>query len=176
MKACELMDEEIKQNLIKLEMTKQKLFAAFAEAKLGDGIGYYQAVALDGYISKSSPKYKEANAQDEQLNRQQLYEIVGSANYYNDFVHVWMDAKGMHFFLPIFLLCAESDTVDKVLRDLVAQEEPKYKELMSLLSVEQKKCIIKSIEDDVDYDSWVAFYLSFKGHECHKCKQTFLYT
>ena len=44
------MDDEIKQNLIKYEAIKQKVFAAFDGVTLGDGIGFWEADARDGYL------------------------------------------------------------------------------------------------------------------------------
>ena len=44
------MDDEIKQNLIKYEAIKQKVFVAFDGFILGDGIGFWEADARDVYL------------------------------------------------------------------------------------------------------------------------------
>lgn len=55
------MDEEIKQNFIKLEIIKQKLFKAFDGVTLGDGIGFWEADSIDGYLTPDTDDYKKAN-------------------------------------------------------------------------------------------------------------------
>lgn len=163
------MDDEIKQNLIKLEIIKQKIFTAFADVTLGDGIGFWEADAIDGYHSSDSQEGKDTKAKDERLDFRKVFDFANELDLYMWFGHLHMDAKGLHFYLPVFLLIGYKDDKETLLRDLVKSEKPKYKELMNLLTVEHKKAIIECIEHDVDYDDWVKFYEGFKGNECRKC-------
>lgn len=164
------MDEEIKQNLLKLEAIKQKLFKAFDGVTLGDCIGFWEADSIDGYLTPDTDDYKKAKANDERYDFRKVYdELSKYENGYRDFASSFMDAKGLHFYFPVMLLVDQSDTIERVLRNLVAMNEPKYVALMQLLTIDQKKAIIEYFEYVVDYDDWIKFYLNFKGHKCHKC-------
>ena len=80
-----------------------------------------------------------------------------------------MDSRGLYFYLPNFLLLADSDITETFLRDLLDAKEPIHIELMNLLTEAQKKAIIESVKYDVDYDAEIEFYINFKGQKCHKC-------
>lgn len=163
------MDEEIKQNFIKLITIKQKLFAAFADVRLGEGIGLWEADAIDDYLSPTDEKYIIAREKDERLDFRKVYNSAKKSNLDYWYGPFYMDAKGLHFFLPNLLLIGCRDVTDNILLGLINAEEPKYIELMNLLTLEHKNCIIEYLEYAVDYDDWVKFYIDYKGQECHKC-------
>ena len=50
---------------MKLEELKKEIEIAFADVKLEDGIGYYEAAAIDDYLSANSKEYKALKAKDE---------------------------------------------------------------------------------------------------------------
>ena len=163
------MDDEIKQNLIKYEAIKQKVFEVFADVKLGDGIGFWESDAIDDYLLPTSEDYLNEKAKDERFDFRKVFDFVEKFKSYPSQIHCFMDAKGLHFYLPVFLLLAD-DTARQIFGEhLIAEENPKYLELMHLLTLKQKKCIIECIENDVDYDKWVKFYVDQGGQECKKC-------
>ena len=163
------MDAEIKQNFIKLITIKQKLFSAFADVRLGDGIGFLEADAIDDYLSPTDEKYIIARENDERLDCKKVYNQAKKTNLDSWYGPYYMDAKGLHFFLPNLLLIGGRDVTDNVLLGLISAEKPEYIELMNLLTLEHKKGIIEYLEYAVDYDDWVKFYIDHKGDECHKC-------
>ena len=163
------MDDEIKQNLIKYEAIKQKVFAAFDGVTLGDGIGFWEADARDGYLLPYMDEYQKEKARDERFDCKKVFEQLEDFDSYPWAVHNWMDSRGLHFYLPNFLLLADSDITETFLRDLLDAKEPIHIELMNLLTEAQKKAIIESVKYDVDYDAEIEFYINFKGHKCHKC-------
>ena len=163
------MDKEIKQNLIKLEIIKQKIFTAFADVRLVDGIGFWEADAIDDYLSPTDEKYIIAREKDEREDLRKVYNSLEKFDLEGNYAPYHMDVKGLHFFLPNLLLIGGRDVADSVLLGLINAEKPEYIELMNLLTLEHKKCIIEYLEYAVDYDDWVKFYVDHKGQECHKC-------
>ncbi len=161
------MDDEIKQNLIKLEILKQKIFTAFADVTLGDGIGFYEANAIDDHVSPTSEEYLKEKALDERLDFRKVYDFVKNFNDYPSNIHCFMDAKGLHFYLPVFLLLCDEDYKQIFFENLISKEKQEYIDLMSLLTVDQKKCIIEIAK--YDYDNQINIYINFKGHKCNSC-------
>lgn len=163
------MDQEIKQNLLKLEAKKQKVFKAFDGVTLGDGTGFWEANALDDYVEPNSDDYLQEKANDERFDFRKVYEFVSKFESYPSQIHRFMDAKGLHFYLPVLLLCA-GDTVNEIfIENLIEGKYPEYVALTKLLTLEQKKCIYECFENEVDYDRWVKYYEDFGGQECKKC-------
>ena len=164
------MDDEIKQNLIKYEAIKQKVLAAFDGVTLGDGIGFWEADARDGYLLPTMEEYQNEKAKDERFDFRKVFDVVEKFRDHSFYAGTsFMDAKGLHFYMPILLLLGGQERRETVLRDLVEQKEPEYIELMLLLTSAQKTVIIETVKYDVDYDAWIEYYINFKGYECHKC-------
>ena len=68
------MDDEIKQNLIKYEAIKQKVFVAFDGFILGDVIGFWEADARDGYLLQTIQLYLGRKQKfDKDLGRRNLF-------------------------------------------------------------------------------------------------------
>ncbi len=165
------MGDEIEQNFIKLEIIKQKVFTAFADVTLGDGIGFWEANAIDDYLSSTDEKYIIAREKDERFDFTKVYNLTEESNFDYWYGPYYMDAKGLHFFLPNLLLIGCKDVMESVLLGIIKAEEPNYIALMNLLTLEHKKCIIEYLEYYVDYDDWVKFYIDYKGQECNKCEK-----
>lgn len=163
------MDDEIKQNLIKLEIIKQKVFTAFADVRLGNGIGFCEADPVYSYFQQTDEKYSTEREKDEREDFREVYNSTENFDLEGYYGSYHMDVKGLHFFLPVLLLRGSRDAMENVLLGLINAEKPEYIELMNLLTLQHKKCIIEYLEYAVDYDDWVKFYIDYKGQECHKC-------
>lgn len=163
------MDDEIKQNLIKYEAIKQKNFIAFADVTLDDGIGFWEADALDDHLLPTSKEYLIAKAQDERFDFRKVFDFVEKFDVYPSQIHCFMDAKGLHFYLPVHLLLAGDIAREIFVENLIEAENLEYLELMNLLTLKQKKWIFECFENDVDYDRWVKYYQNQGGQECKKC-------
>ncbi len=156
-----------KQNLIEYEAIKQKIFTAFADVTLGDGIGFYEANAIDDYLLPTFEEYLKEKALDERFDFRKVFDFVEKFESYPSNIHCFMDAKGLHFYLPVFLLLSDEDYKQIFFENLVSQEKQEYIDLMSLLTVNQKKSIIEIAK--YDYDNQINFYINFKGHKCESC-------
>ncbi len=161
------MDEEIKQNLIKYQAIKQKVFAAFADVTLGDGAGFWEANAIDDYLLPTSEEYKKEKKLDERCDFRKVYDFVSKFDDYPSQIQSFMDAKGLHFYLPIILLLCDENYKEIFFEKLTSQKNLEYIELMLLLTVDQKKCIIETAKHD--YDNRINIYINFKGHKCDSC-------
>ena len=161
------MDDEIKQNLIRYEAIKQKVFTAFADVTLGDGIGFYEANAIDDHVSPTSGEYLKEKALDERFDFRKVFDFIEKFDDYPSQIHCFMDFKVLHFYLPVLLLLFDEDYKQIFFENLVSKEKQDYIDLMSLLTVDQKKCIIEIAK--YDYDNQINFYINFKGHKCNSC-------
>jgi hypothetical protein len=162
-------DEEIKENLQRHEVIKQQIFKAFADVKLGDGIGFYEAGAIDDRLLPTDPSYIEEKARDERDDWRKVFAKLEDKANFDSYRHCFMDAKGLHFYLPIILLLCDSVAQDSVLMHGVIKNTPNNIELMKLLTSEQKQSILDCLEDSVDYEASVNYFINFKGPICHSC-------
>ena len=132
-------------------MTKEDLIndiqLAFADVKLEDGIGLWQAQGIDDYASKE--EIARLRAQDEKNNWMILtYKYLSDCESSLSF----FDAKGMRFHLPKFLIfdILEEEIIKEkeiyapdVLFTLCYEPEDKYQlTRFSLLNIAQVKCVI----------------------------------
>jgi hypothetical protein len=163
------MNGEIKHNLLNYEAIKQKVFTAFADVTLGEGIGFWEADAIDDHLLPTSEEYLIAKVQDERLDFRKVFDFVAKFESYPSQIHCFMDAKGLHFHLPVILLLGDNHTKDSVLQYWFFKEKPEYIELMNLLTLEQKKCIIECIE--YDFECAIQLYENHKGYKCSKCNE-----
>ena len=161
------MYDDIKQTLIKYQAIQQKIFTAFADVKLCGGIGFYEANAIDDYLLPTSEEYKTEKDLDERFDFRKVYDFVEKFDDYPSQIHNYMDAKGLHFYLPVFLLLCDESYKQIFFENLFNQEQQKYVELILLLTVDQKKCIIETAK--YDYDNRINVYINFKGHTCDSC-------
>lgn len=161
------MSNEIKQNLIEYEAIKLKVFTAFADVTLGDGIGFWEANAIDDYLLPISEEYLTEKALDERFDFRKVFDFIEKYESYPSNIHCFMDAKGLHFYLPVFLLLCDEDYKQIFFANLASQKKQEYIDLMSFLTADQKKCIIEIAK--YDYDNQINFYINFKGHKCNSC-------
>jgi hypothetical protein len=163
-------DNEIKENLEKFEKIKQQIFKAFSDVKLGDGIGFYEANAIDDYFTPNDAEYKIARERDEREDCRKVYAMLVSTENFNPSAHCFMDAKGLHFYMPVILLILDIVVHESVFLPWKYRPDVQ-KELFQLLSIEQKQAIIDSFAYGVDYEDSVAYYENYKGDYCEHCKK-----
>jgi len=92
-------------------MTKAELIKnisdAFQGVKLGNGVGLWEARLIDDYHHQNSPEYIRAQKEDEREDWSKLlpifYHQEKLENYITD-TWSFMDAQGVRFHLPCFLL------------------------------------------------------------------------
>jgi hypothetical protein len=161
--------DEIKENLRRLEIIKQQIFEAFADVKLEDGIGFYEAGAIDDRLPPTHADYIEEKARDEREDWTKLFAMLEKSENFDQARSCFMDAKGLHFYLPILLLLCDPIPNESVLMRGVIEKRPESIALMGLLTAAQKQSILDCLTDSVDYEASVAHYENFKGNECHQC-------
>jgi hypothetical protein len=132
----------------KLEWQKieNEIYTAFKDVKLDDGVGYFEAGAIDAYLQPHDLKYQQEKAKDERDDWTKLltkFENVSLANER----HCFMDAKGLRFYLP-FLMIRRDATVNSILHFYISENykregylKTKFTETVSLLTKEQKQSI-----------------------------------
>lgn len=150
-----------------------KIYTAFEGVVLDDGIGLWEGQALDDYLQGEA--YEKLKAKDERLDWQniqvvRLYECSSSQSF--------LDAKGMRFHLPFYLLFALDVFMDEeeglhedknfkfsppeVYFLLTHDLESDYaKKRFSLLNQEQINCIVyfleyKRSEKDIYFEKYGA--------------------
>jgi hypothetical protein len=162
-------DMENKENLQKLQLIKQQIFKAFADVKLGEGIGFYEAGAIDDRLLPNDPSYIEEKDKDEREDWRKVFEKLENTENFDPRRYCFMDAKGLRFYLPIIMLLCDSVAQDSVLMHGVINNNSENIELMKLLTAEQKQSILDCLEDSVDYEASVEYLINFKGPICHSC-------
>lgn len=137
------MTEEQKAEWQKIE---SKIYSAFLGVKLEDGIGYYEAAAIDDYLPPSTIKYQEEKAKDQREDWTRLLHTFSELRF-DSSRHCFMDIKGIRFFLP-FAMIRKEDMVNSVMYFYISEvykregyHTGKYTELIALLTPEQKQCI-----------------------------------
>lgn len=125
---------------------ESEILSAFKGVKLDDGIGYFEADAIDDYLVPSSIKYQEEKAKDEREDWTRLFSIFKDLRF-DSSRHSFMDKKGILFYLP-FAMTRKEDMVNSVMYFYISEvykregyEIGKYTELITLLTPEQKQCI-----------------------------------
>jgi len=125
---------------------ENEIYSAFKGVKLDDGIGYYEAGAMDEYLSPVSEKYKLEKAKDERNDWRNLLTEIRDVDFVND-RHCFMDAKGLRFYLP-FLMIKQNSEINSIMHSYISEFYKRYgylkspfTETVSLLSKEQKQCI-----------------------------------
>ena len=82
-----------------IDSIKEEIILAFQDVELGDGIGLWEAQAIDDYESKDVQQ--EARKKDEKADWRK---ISGNDLFRCDSSLSFMDAKGMRFHVPAFIL------------------------------------------------------------------------
>lgn len=163
-------------NFLELPSTLEKeIYEAFDGVQLGDGIGYFEADAIDGYLKKDSAEYQAWKEKDERLDWKKLVPLFEKDE--GDMQVLFMDAKGLHYYLPVFLLAGTSlnffcenflEAMDSPPLPEEADEwtqwnRQKYFTLKALLSPAQKRCLLGCLEYLADYPGWIKYFQFEKG-------------
>ncbi len=137
--------------LTKGELIKE-IETAFSEVSLGDGIGLFEAQALDNY--ESEEVQKKQREKDEKNNwRSIAYEVLQSYHSSLSF----FDPNGMRFHLPAYMVGSIRGKVDDPIFHLTHLDGYATSQLATLTNA-QKKCVIKYLtwcltEDEYQFDS-----------------------
>nr|WP_294783857.1 DUF6714 family protein [uncultured Flavobacterium sp.] len=129
-------------------LIQKEIYTAFKDVKLEDGIGYWEADAIDDYHQKDSPAYNLAKAKDERNDWTKLLITLGHLEELNYGAKHFMDTKGLCFFLPYLMTIRSSDVnyiITSALMNLKHHQKGEY-DIGLLLSTEQKKCILHFYE------------------------------
>jgi hypothetical protein len=128
------------------EDIEDEIYAAFKDVKLENGIGYFEAIAMDDYLHPADNKYEDAKAKDEREDWTRLLSHA-ETDYSEPTCYCFMDAKGLRFFLPFLMICKDQ-RMNSLLYFYVSSEMKRegyqttpFTETVSLLTPAQKRCI-----------------------------------
>ncbi|MBC8356348.1 MAG: hypothetical protein H8E66_30590 [Planctomycetes bacterium] len=118
-----------------------RIETAFADAKLGEGIGLFEANGLDDYASDE--ELQRLRATDEKLNWKHIsYSDLERCN-----VSPWFfDAKGFVFHLPAFLIAELNDKHSYGFIDRLFRRDEHPEGWRKLLTDRQQDVIISTLE------------------------------
>jgi hypothetical protein len=163
--------EEKSYQVYKNKMTP-RIDKAFKNVKLYDGIGYWEANAIDDYLSPESEEYQEEKAKEERDDWRKVVQLFENDDQsYNYLANCFMDANGLRFFLPVLLTLGYFGEIEIWTEYIV--EEPKnttnekYKEMWNRLSFEQKICFFECIEQEFLLKA--DFIFEYKHSICTTC-------
>jgi hypothetical protein len=145
-------------------LIKSKLIQAFGDVKLGDGVGFFEAQAIDEEKDVNAPFCKSERALDEREDWQKVLKMIEDNDHNYDFLTpCFMDDKGKIFFLPIQLLVAiyKNDDTTLSIKFSPQEEDTSYESFnwLKQLSVEQKNCVIEIFE----------LLLQYRMEHCLQC-------
>lgn len=129
----------------------EKIEAAFSGVTLGDGIGLFEAQAIDDYETEEVQKRRRED--DEKINWKSIaYDVLQSCHSSLSF----FDADGMRFHLPAYIIGSIKGEVDDPIFHLTYMGSYMESRLVSL-NVEQHQAIIEYLtwcltEDEYSYD------------------------
>lgn len=113
-----------------------KIKSAFAGVTLGNGVGLWEAQAIDYYEPKVVQKRNRTKDEKEDWNRlnyEDLQRCQSSLSFF--------DADGMRFHLPAFILASLDDTVGDLIIHLT-RLTPYAKSQLTLLNRAQRHAIV----------------------------------
>ena len=123
-----------------------EIYAAFKDVRLDDGVGYYEAGAIDDYLQPNNEKYQIEKEKDERNDWTQLLTEIRPVDYVND-RYCFMDTKGLRFYLP-FLMIRRDKAINNIMNSYISEIYKRHGYLKScftetvlLLTNEQKQCI-----------------------------------
>ncbi len=166
---------------IQWQRIESEIYSAFKDVKLEDGIGYYEAGALDDYLKPADEKYQIEKSKDERNDWRELLTDISETDIVND-RHCFMDAIGLRFYLP-FLIVRRDTGVNSIMHFYISEfykregySMSSFTETVEMLTSEQKKCIyhfyefLSRIEDsgfyEEDLDSeFAAGEIAMKGFD-----------
>lgn len=122
----------------------QQIKDAFTDVQLGNGIGLFEAQAIDDYLSdeeRENYRYKDEKTNWLNIDSADLNYCFSSLSYF--------DAKGMRFYLPSFLISDLYGEFEFSLIFTLCEISEYRKKQFELLSVVQKKCVIEYLNFQV---------------------------
>jgi len=121
---------------------------AFAKVSLEDGIGILEAEALD--LCESDKKLEKARKSDFRKKWNEIPESIIEEHYS---ALCFMDAKGLRFNLPAYMIFAlknwehsASASIDAPIYALANVESEQFQEEWSIFTIEQRKAITKFLK------------------------------
>lgn len=161
---------------------------AFAGVKLGNGVGMREAQCMDDYIKPDSLVYQQARADDERDDwlSVALTWWFDNRNADGDTPFSFMDAKGLYFHLPAWLVMGYDDKTEshffKSLQEAAEGTTPisyrdtdrvRYAQFHEMLTARQKKVMLKILEREVDYENAVDTKRKkpVEPYFCFKCQR-----
>lgn len=109
---------------------------AFSGVELGEGIGLWEAQAIDDYETQAVRKEKR-----EKDEKQDWSKLLGSPNLQNCHSSLsFFDANGMRFHLPVFIIGSIKNEVDAPIFHLTNLDDY-AKSKFTTLNLEQRKAI-----------------------------------
>ena len=152
--------------LMEWKKIEKEIYTAFTDIKLQNGIGYYEAGAIDDYFKSTDAEYIEEKNRDERHDWTKLISEFKDIGFTSR--HCFMDAKGLLFFLPVLLL-TQNETLNNMIHFYILDTyQPKldskynFTEAVSLMTKEQKKCIFRFYDffRKVEYSDFWQNYLT----------------
>lgn len=149
-----------------------RIYKAFKNVTLDDGIGFLEANALDDYFSPESQEYQDERAKDERTDWRKVAVMISALdNNFNLAVPSFMEVKGLRFFLPVLLSLGYFGELEIWMEYIVEKPKTttneKYKEMWNGLSLEQKICFIECMEQQFLLEADSIF--EYKNSICDSC-------
>ena len=124
------------------------IFRAYKNVGLEDGIGYYEAGALDNYLKPTDLGYIEEKNKDERYDWTRMLKEFEDYELDNG-RHCFMDAKGLLFYLP-FIMIRQDETINSILHFYISEiykrdgyTNSEFTKTVSLMTKDQKHCIFQ---------------------------------
>ncbi len=149
---------------MKLEELKKEIEIVFADVKLENGIGYYEAGAIDDYLNPTSKAYKALKAKDEREDwRKVLISIRDKdRNFLDSSRYCFMEAKGLYFLLPVLLTKMEFECLGYMFFNLMNnQHHTNISEMLAMLTPAQEKCVLDAYKVQINFEGEIAYYSDF---------------
>ncbi len=136
-----------------IEYIKEEIILAFQDVELGDGVGLWEAQAIDDYESKS--EQSRARKKDEKTNWRK---ISGNDLFRCDSSLSFMDAEGMRFHVPAFIVGEIEGLTNTAPIYHLSQCVINSPELFKAFNALQREAVAKYLEwcvwqEDFRYDS-----------------------
>lgn len=149
-----------------------RIYKAFKNVTLDNGIGFLEANALDDYFSPESQEYQEERAKDERTDWRKVVQLFDNTEEnYNSAAPCFMDVKGLRFFLPVLLSLGYFGEIEIWMEYIVEEQKTttneKYKEMWNGLSFDQKICFLECMEQNFLLEA--DFIFEYKNSICDNC-------
>lgn len=127
--------------LPELDGVLERIRTAFEGVTLGDGIGLYEADAIDDYaLPEIRARARERDEKDrwQSITSEQLNECYCALTYF--------DAMGFKFHLPAFLIAEINDEFNWSVFDALTEKHPTSTEWIDILDAEQADAVIAVLD------------------------------